>query len=110
MLFFWTVFEAVAHIALGDGQFEVITAETCHVSDDGVLVGVACEFALQPDLQVVDVVEAVLLYILDLVYFEVGSPVQHHRPSLEVIPQEGEELYKARITSILWMCANMLRE
>lgn len=107
---FRAVLEAVAHVPLGDGQFEVITAEACHVGDDGVLVGVACELALQPDLEVVDVVEAVLLYILDFVYFQVRSPIQHHCPSLKVISQEGEELHRVKLTSSLWMCANIFKE
>jgi hypothetical protein len=68
VLSFGTILEAVAHIALGDGQFEVITAETSHIGNDCVLIGIACEFSLQPDLQVVDVVETVLLHILNLIY------------------------------------------
>lgn len=102
-----TVLEAITHIALGDGELEVVCSQSLHISDHCALVSVALPLALQPDLQVVYVVIAVLFNILYLVNLEVGSAIEQYHPAIVIVTEEGIELSKGGSTSILWMSLNI---
>jgi hypothetical protein len=75
VLAFGAVLEAVPQVALGDGQFEVLAAQALHIRNHRVLVRVAPPLLLQPHLQVVDVIVAVFLNVLQLVHLQVGCSV-----------------------------------
>lgn len=56
---------------------------------------------MHPDLQIVDVVVAVFLYVLDVVDLQVASPIEHHRSSLEILSKVSEKLSYEKSTSRL---------